>query len=106
MKTPRIRGRPKKAEAGGRKKQGDVESSSVAVTVDEGSIDAKQIWRELMVFPVEMSEPYDILTRERGVVLMGKHFGLRYDCPDDVPLFQISSEIKVPKLLSVAEGEL
>lgn len=67
------------------------------MTMEAGYTDAEQTGKELMVLPTEMSEPYGVLTRARSAVLMGKRLGLRYDCPDDIPLFQIANEIKARK---------
>ncbi|XP_057446145.1 uncharacterized protein LOC130738224 [Lotus japonicus] len=86
----RPRGRPKKPMAG-------VAKETLQVLPCDGEVedarDAGSLGRELMVLPVELSEPYGIMTRARSVVLMGKRLGMVFDCSDDVATYQIAAQI-------------
>lgn len=46
-----------------------------------------------MVLPMELAEPYGILTRAQSAILMDKHLAMKYDCTDDVARHQIAVQI-------------
>lgn len=93
VKTPRTRGRPRKAEKAGGKKNSLVESSSGLMVAGGEDVDVDPTGRELMVLTMELLEPYGVLTRARSVVLMGKRLSTVYNCTYDVASHQIASQI-------------
>lgn len=97
VKFPKPRGRPRKAEKGGIKKKEKMQLknwTSGTTRAEDAAEVAEPIGKELMVLPAERSEPYDILTRARSAVLMGKRLGMTFDCTDGVAEYQIAAQIR------------
>ena len=72
---------------------GPVSSSSGPIALTDEDADAILKGKELMILPKEFSEPYSVMTTARSAVLMGKYCGMKYDCVDDVVLYQIAAQI-------------
>lgn len=74
LAVPRqLRGRPKNSKYFADKENVPVMASGVVV---EDNVGAEPIGRELMVFLLEPSEHYGIMTRARSAIFMGKHLGM------------------------------
>lgn len=83
--TRRRRGRPRKGENRDKQLSHSISSSSQA--------EVSSIGRELMLLPVEFSEPRGVLTRAMSALFMGKRLGLEYSCSDVVALNQLAAQI-------------